>query len=46
MTMFIFNNDKIQTLNVIISKNAWIQYFIKSEYEKDGLILRQKLKKF
>lgn len=40
------NNDKIQTLNVIISKNAWIQYFIKSEYEKDGLILRQKLKKF
>lgn len=33
-----FNNDKIQTLNVIISKNAWIQYFIKSEYEKEGWI--------
>mgnify|MGYP004669047961 CR=1 FL=1 len=33
-----FNNDKIQILNVIISKNAWIQYFIKSEYEKEGWI--------
>lgn len=33
-----FNSDKIQTLNVILSKNAWIQYFIKSEYEKEGWI--------
>lgn len=33
-----FNNDKIQTLNVILSKNAWIQYFIKSGYEKEGWI--------
>lgn len=33
-----FNSDKIQTLNVILSKNAWIQYFIKSGYEKEGWI--------
>lgn len=33
-----FNSDKIQTLNVILSRNAWIQYFIKSGYEKEGWI--------
>ena len=29
---------KSKLLNVILSKNAWIQYFIKSGYEKEGWI--------
>ena len=33
-----FNNDKIQTLNNILSKNVWIRYFIESGYEKEGWI--------